>query len=218
MRALVSVTTDPAGKVTARTPKCPSFIEGARRLGGKWRDSDRAWVFPGPAVERVRALCREVYGEDGSPVAERVGVRVRYLDGLKLSTSTTAHRFGRQLHPRMAESVALVEGSPGEPGPVVYEVYGVPRDFAERVVAEKPEYHEVFALPEPPPASTRQPPGVDARLTPLQRVLRTVPELSDTELAQVASVVLTRMRELPEVHSSDVVVNDFGRFGLLETD
>lgn len=44
------------------------FVEGARKLGGRWNATQKTWDFDPRDEERVRALLIDVYGTDGSPV------------------------------------------------------------------------------------------------------------------------------------------------------
>jgi hypothetical protein len=58
------------GRVLVSTPFHPDFPSRARMLGGEWDAGQRSWVFDAGETERVRALCREIYGWDGSDGSE----------------------------------------------------------------------------------------------------------------------------------------------------
>jgi DNA repair protein RadC len=53
------------GRIAVSTPYHPNFPARARSLGGIWDAARRVWVFDAADHDRVRSLCREVYGTDG---------------------------------------------------------------------------------------------------------------------------------------------------------
>src|SRR5215471_16761676 len=53
------------GRIAVSSPYHPHFPAKARSLGGVWDAARRVWLFDAADHERVRALCREVYGSDG---------------------------------------------------------------------------------------------------------------------------------------------------------
>jgi hypothetical protein len=57
------------GKITVRTPYNPTFPARARNMGGKWSGTSTAWVFDARDEQRVRKLCVDIFGTDGTPVA-----------------------------------------------------------------------------------------------------------------------------------------------------
>lgn len=71
----VSVRIDGASLVVA-APYVREAVPELRALGGRWEPSSKTWRVPTRYEERLRALLREHYGTDGSPV-ELVAVRVR---------------------------------------------------------------------------------------------------------------------------------------------
>jgi hypothetical protein len=50
-----------ANAVVTLTPYDKSFIDGAKRLGGRWYPPLKAWVFPVQKADAVRDLVEEVY-------------------------------------------------------------------------------------------------------------------------------------------------------------
>jgi hypothetical protein len=54
------------GRLVVTTPYHPDFPARARMLGGTWDGARRVWLFDVGEGERVKTLCREVYGTDGS--------------------------------------------------------------------------------------------------------------------------------------------------------
>ncbi len=53
------------GRIAVSTPYHPNFPAKARSLGGIWDAAQRVWVFDAGDHDRVKSLCREIYGTDG---------------------------------------------------------------------------------------------------------------------------------------------------------
>jgi DNA repair protein RadC len=53
------------GRIAVSSPYHPHFPARARSLGGTWDAAQRVWLFDAADSERVRSLCREIYGTDG---------------------------------------------------------------------------------------------------------------------------------------------------------
>ena len=53
------------GRIALSSPYHPNFPAGARSLGGVWNAARRVWLFDASDRDRVRSLCREIYGADG---------------------------------------------------------------------------------------------------------------------------------------------------------
>ena len=103
--------------LTVHSPYNPDFPARAKRLGGKWNAGAKAWTFDTRDEERVRALCRKVYGEDGSPIAETVTVRVTvnqewyvYGGGLYLMGRELCYARGRDSGAKLGPGVVLLAG------------------------------------------------------------------------------------------------------------
>jgi DNA repair protein RadC len=66
------------GHIAVSSPYHPDFPARARGLGGNWDAARRVWVFDAGDRDRVKSLCREIYGTDSdgevAPYAE-AGVR-----------------------------------------------------------------------------------------------------------------------------------------------
>jgi DNA repair protein RadC len=58
------------GRIEVSSPYHPNFPARARGLGGIWDGARRVWVFDAGDHDRVRALCREIYGTDGPESGE----------------------------------------------------------------------------------------------------------------------------------------------------
>jgi DNA repair protein RadC len=54
------------GRIAVSTPYHPNFPARARMLGGEWDAARRVWMFDAGDEARVRRLCQEIYGADGS--------------------------------------------------------------------------------------------------------------------------------------------------------
>src|SRR6266853_3993887 len=52
------------GRIAVSSPYHPNFPARARSLGGIWDARRRVWVFDAGDHDRVRSLCREIYGTD----------------------------------------------------------------------------------------------------------------------------------------------------------
>src|SRR5262245_11840076 len=61
----LSIGEEKDGRIAVSSPYHPRFPARARSLGGIWDAARRVWVFDAADHDRVRALCREVYGPDG---------------------------------------------------------------------------------------------------------------------------------------------------------
>ena len=53
------------GRIALSSPYHPKFPVGARSLGGIWNAARRVWLFDAADADRVRSLCRQIYGTDG---------------------------------------------------------------------------------------------------------------------------------------------------------
>lgn len=120
MSLQVSVTVD-GGKAFVDSPYHPDFPAKARRIGGAFKA--RRWVFDARDEQRVRELCTEVYGTDGTGTRT---VTVQYsLHGTGGAQSVwrfgrrIAHRSGRDNSVDLGEQVLIKSGGfPGSGGSV----------------------------------------------------------------------------------------------------
>ena len=60
----LSIVEEEDGRIAVSSPYHPNFPVRARSLGGIWDAARRLWVFEAGDHERVRSLCREIYGTD----------------------------------------------------------------------------------------------------------------------------------------------------------
>jgi DNA repair protein RadC len=61
----LSIVEEEDGRIAVSSPYHPNFPARARSLGGIWNAARRVWVFDAADHDRVRSLCREIYGTDG---------------------------------------------------------------------------------------------------------------------------------------------------------
>jgi DNA repair protein RadC len=61
----VAILEEEDGRIAVRSPYHPSFPAKARGLGGIWDAARRVWVFDAADHDRVKSLCRDIYGADG---------------------------------------------------------------------------------------------------------------------------------------------------------
>jgi DNA repair protein RadC len=62
------------GRLAVTAPYHPDFPARARMIGGTWDGDRRVWVFDADDSDRVRTLCQDVYGTDGTePFANPAG-------------------------------------------------------------------------------------------------------------------------------------------------
>jgi DNA repair protein RadC len=54
------------GRIAVSSPYHPDFPLKARSLGGIWDTARRVWLFDAGDHDRVRSLCREIYGGDAA--------------------------------------------------------------------------------------------------------------------------------------------------------
>lgn len=142
---------------TIETPYNANFVERIRKVGSaRWSSESRAWQVPAVAVEAVRQIMRDVYGEDDSPATgEKLVVRLTFADkygaGRKDVTilgKCLSRATGRDSGATVGEGVAYISGAPMSGGSVknwrscvsagaVVMLYNVPKTL-----------YDGYALPE----------------------------------------------------------------------
>ena len=72
----VSILEEEGGRIAVRSPYHPNFPARARSLGGTWDAGRRVWLFDAADHDRVRLLCRDIYGadrqEEGNAAADQL--------------------------------------------------------------------------------------------------------------------------------------------------
>lgn len=100
----ITITND-GTTVTARTPYHPDFPKKARAISGKFRGG--AWTFDARDEQRVRDLCHEIYGTDGTPV-DTITIRI---DADNAPNEPTWWAFGRMIAERKYRDSAVRLGN-----------------------------------------------------------------------------------------------------------
>lgn len=105
---------DGSTKTKVESPFHPDFPEKARDLGGQWNSTRRAWYFDTRDADRVRDLCREIFGTDGNGGGEVVDCHLRlsgqYESQIWFAGRKIAGRFARDARVSLGEGVVIVEG------------------------------------------------------------------------------------------------------------
>ena len=89
--------TEQDGQIAVSSPYHPDFPARARGLGGYWDVARRVWMFAAEERERVKSLCRDIYGSDGGegtepyPEAALRRGRNEFFDG-----AARPHYFGHR--------------------------------------------------------------------------------------------------------------------------
>lgn len=154
------------GKIAIETPYNPSFVAKIKKAGGKWNPGNRTWECDERSIEAVRAIMREVYGQDDMP-QELVTVRVtvgedaisKHTGPIVLFGRTVASAYGRDSGAKVGEGVVFETGTCRSSGSVknwytvidagsVFTIYDVPK----RAVEEKlgwADFYGTFEIVEP---------------------------------------------------------------------
>lgn len=99
-------------KLAVVSPYHPRFVEGARRLNGKWNAGQ--WEFDLRDNQRVRKLMVEVYGTDGSDNPELTDVTMtidaRTPNPFFAYGREVAVRKGRDSRVTLGDGVIVIDG------------------------------------------------------------------------------------------------------------
>lgn len=104
------------GKIAVETPYNPNFVSKIKKAGGKWNASNKTWEIDERSINTVRAIMREVYGQDDLPqelvtVKVTVGSSISQLRGpIVMFGRTVASAFGRDTGARIGEGVCFEKG------------------------------------------------------------------------------------------------------------
>lgn len=147
----VSIQTN-GGQMSVVAPYNCKFVAQAKNWGGRWNPP--AWVFRPQEESRVRALCVDLYGEDGHGAVDTVTLRIEWTQSGSISQEpimangrTIARATGRDSGARMGESIILLSGGFSSGGSVknwtttvdagtVVLVRDFPRACAENLVSK----------------------------------------------------------------------------------
>jgi DNA repair protein RadC len=84
------------GRIVVRSPFHPNFPARARALGGAWDAARRLWFFDPADHERVKTLCREIYGSDGSTPLPYPSPRGNNHNQLAEGVTAQPHYYGHR--------------------------------------------------------------------------------------------------------------------------
>ena len=111
---MVTVTIKKEGEnLTVDSPFNKEFVERARELGGKWRNS--VWNFNARYESNVRQSCIDIYGTDGSPMPT-VTMRVQLddvcdmYDELIVGPIQVLKKWNRDSAPKLGHGCAVISG------------------------------------------------------------------------------------------------------------
>lgn len=205
------------GYVHLTAPFHPEFAAAARDLGGIWHSA--TWRFDARDEQRVRDLCMDIWGTDGTPcelVTLRCRAASRAFDAagteceLYLAGRQVAKVFGKSdVRARLGSGVVMLSGRFHGGGSsknpycswadgTTFELRDIPRAAAERARAESPELIEIIASPlSPAPETVRVNPErqalVDERAQLLSRLA-----VIDIELAKLPAIAATTVFEVAD--------------------
>jgi DNA repair protein RadC len=96
------------GRLAVSSPYHPNFPARARLLGGEWDATRRVWVFEAHEDDRVRSLCRDIYGTDGADGMAPHASAVAYGRNELSEGAALPHYFGhrQRLRERLVDSGA----------------------------------------------------------------------------------------------------------------
>ena len=100
------------GRLVVNAPDHPSFSVLARDLGGLWDDAHRVWVFESTHGDRVRVLCREIFGDGSDGKAPSVSPSGRGRSSHQVANAVTVHYSGRRKRLRQQMMIAGPESLP----------------------------------------------------------------------------------------------------------
>src|SRR5262249_35914370 len=99
---------DQDGRLAVSSPYHPNFPARARLLGGEWDVARRLWTFDAREDDRVRSLCREIYGTDGADEMAPLPSVVEHGRNEFSEGAAVPHYFGhrRRLRERLIDTGA----------------------------------------------------------------------------------------------------------------
>lgn len=113
---IISITRN-GSDISVASPFHPAFVHRAKELGGKWDAAAKVWAFDARDEDDVRALCREVYGTDGSSDTKLIDLRITFKSGARAGQRAVyvcgreiARAWGRDSGAKLGEGIKLVEG------------------------------------------------------------------------------------------------------------
>jgi hypothetical protein len=120
------ITTKNNGTQTAvYTPYNAAFVSAIRKIGGaRWDAGSKAWMVPTASLPQVRAIMRDVFGEDDQlDTCKRVTVRLTFREicsaecrPVEILGKTVSKAYGRDSGARPGDDVAFEAGGPRSGG------------------------------------------------------------------------------------------------------
>ncbi len=84
------------GRIAVKSPYHPNFPARARGLGGTWDAARRVWLFDAREEDRVKSLCREIYGTDGKDYGTLPDVTGRGRNQFAEAAPAVPHYYGHR--------------------------------------------------------------------------------------------------------------------------
>lgn len=136
------------------SPYHPDLPAKAKKLGGKWSATAKAWTFDIRDEDRVKDLYRNIYGTDGdTPTGDLVTLRVNFFEGASdlhggifIGGRCIGRATGRDSGASLANGIIIIEGRIYSGGSVknwrtiaaegtIVEIRDIPREKALEVIA-----------------------------------------------------------------------------------
>ena len=185
------------------SPYHPDFAPSAKALGGRWSATQRQWRFDPRDAERVRELCREIYGTSGDPAetADTVTISARALDrisadctGIYLAGRSIACATGRDSGARPGGGVIHTAGPGPRSGGSVknwttvipegceLEIRDLPRAAVDAALAaSSPQWEITLREDVPTQAEVRAHMGQGMAASELERIWTSIQALPETD-------------------------------------
>ena len=80
--------------LTCKSPYHPAFVTRANEIHGRY--DGEAWLFAAEKEDRVRAICREIYGTDGSGEVPLVSMQIS-IGAIRLTGRPDFFLAGRRI-------------------------------------------------------------------------------------------------------------------------
>jgi len=179
------------GKIAIETPYNPNFVSKIKKAGGKWNPGNKTWETDERSIEAVRAIMREVYGQDDLP-QELVNVKVtigqqsisQHTGPIVLFGRAIASAWGRDSGARVGEGVCFESGSATSGGSAknwytiikensVFTVYDIPKKAVEEKLGWSDDYgtFEIVENSDPLAALKAEKEALLKRLTEIDAIL-----------------------------------------------
>lgn len=99
------------------TPYNRKFIEQIKRIDSKWNAEEKCWTVKEDAIDVVRQIMMDVYGETDEVAIETVNIKVKVVEECSIRKAevmflgkTLSRAFGRDTGAKVGEDVYYLEG------------------------------------------------------------------------------------------------------------